>query len=39
MVAATSGGLTFGRALETANSGDLFQALVDFSKVAAWPGV
>jgi hypothetical protein len=39
MVAASSGGLAFGRALETCASGDLVQALVNFAAPGAWPGV
>lgn len=38
LFAAVSGGNHIGRALETAASGDLFQALVDFTTVAAWTG-
>lgn len=38
LFAAVSGGNHVGRALETAASGDLFQALVDFTHVAQWGG-
>jgi hypothetical protein len=37
--AAVSGGHCMGRALETANSGDLFKINVDFSVPAAWNGL
>jgi hypothetical protein len=37
--AVASGAGHSGRALETAASGDLFQALVDFSTFPAWTGV
>jgi hypothetical protein len=36
--AATSGGPHIGRAIETANSGDLFKVLVNFSNIALWTG-
>jgi hypothetical protein len=37
--AANSGFAHIGRALETAASGDLFQALVDFTQLSLWTGV
>ena len=37
--ATASGGNFVGRALETATSGDLFQAMVDFTQFPAWNGV
>jgi len=36
--AAVSGGNSIGRALDTAASGDLFRAIVDFKTLAAWNG-
>lgn len=39
LVAASSGGFHVGRALESAASGDLFRAFVDFKTLPAWAGV
>lgn len=38
MVAASSGGVTFGRALETCASGDLVQVMCDFRIAGLWSG-
>lgn len=37
-IAASSGGLSIGRALSTAASGDLVQAMVDFKNLGFWRG-
>lgn len=39
MAAATSGGTSFGRALETCASGDLVQVMCDFRLATHWSGV
>lgn len=38
IIAASSGGASIGRALETCSSGDLVQAMVDFTNLGFWRG-
>ncbi|MCX8113673.1 MAG: hypothetical protein N3D71_01180 [Burkholderiaceae bacterium] len=38
MVAASSGAIAYGRAIETCGSGDLVQAIVQFASPGQWPG-
>jgi hypothetical protein len=39
LYAATSGGASIGRAIESAASGDLFQANIDAVTLPAWNGI